>query len=133
MTPHPDPTTGTRSATLQTMPPAAQTAESHSARVDVGVCRQDYIAQLDAMDPHEACFFCGHAEVVRGIGMDLHLMDEAQLERYVTHCGIQLEAAHKLGMKGEAHRWREAMEAALRERSRRPEVVAAMEQRAGLV
>jgi hypothetical protein len=97
-----------------------------------------YLADLDALDRCECAgncvsfFSCMGAIAGQRLDADLHLKDDAQLESHITHCSIQLQAAYKLGMKGEAHRWREAMEEALRERHRRPDVVARMERDRGL-
>lgn len=59
---------------------------------------------------------------------ELCLLSDFQLAQHIEHCGVQMLAADKLGMKAERGRWLKAMEAALRERHSRPHLVAAMEQ-----
>lgn len=63
---------------------------------------------------------------------ELALLHDDALQAHITHCGIQMLAADALGMKDERRRWLALQEAALRERHRRPELVAAMEAEHGL-
>ncbi len=58
---------------------------------------------------------------------ELALLADDALQARIEHCGVQMLAADKLGMKDERRRWLALQEAALRERHRRPELVAAME------
>lgn len=58
----------------------------------------------------------------------LSLLSDEALQTRIETCGIQLQAAHKLGMKGEARRWLSEQERTLRERHRRPHIVRAMEE-----
>lgn len=65
-------------------------------------------------------------------GIELANLSDDALHAHITHCGIQMLAADKLGMKDERRRWLSAQEAALRERHRRPQIVAEMEHGMGL-
>jgi hypothetical protein len=63
---------------------------------------------------------------------ELAVLSDDALQARIELCGHQMLAADKLGMKDERGRWLREQEAALRERHRRPELVAAMEEAMGL-
>jgi hypothetical protein len=63
---------------------------------------------------------------------ELAVLSDDALQARIELCGHQMLAADKLGMKDERRRWLALQEAALRERHRRPELVAAMEAEYGI-
>jgi hypothetical protein len=65
--------------------------------------------------------------------LELSNLSDTALQARIELCGHQMLAADKLGMKDERRRWLALQEAALRERHRRPELVAALEAECGLV
>lgn len=64
--------------------------------------------------------------------IDVTLLTDEELQKRITTCGMQMLAAHALGMKEERRRWLSEEERALRERNRRPHLVAAREAELGL-
>jgi hypothetical protein len=76
-----------------------------------------------------------HSELER----DPAQLSDAELAAYIEHCGGQMLAANMLfegtgdaAMREVRQQWLSRQEAALLERQRRPEVVAAMEKDRGL-